>query len=148
MRLVTNDSQTVSDVALTLPSQPSPVEDETLWPREVDLILSAMEAATDESLLNRRQQTRQSYRVRAELSLFAYGPLVPPIILYTRDVSPEGLGFITRERVTLGYNGMVKFVAPNGETISAQCAVYRCREAVNGWYEGSLTFAVEQPLLA
>lgn len=146
MRLVTDES--FANETTTAPLTAPDAAADTLWPREVDLILSAMEAGVNDAVVCRRQSVRRPHRVRAELSLFAHGPLVPPIVLYTRDVTPEGVGFITKERVTLGYNGMIKLVDPEGRVLSAQCGVYRCREAINGWYEGSLTFAVEQPSLA
>ncbi len=144
MRLVTDESPSLEEANL-----PTPLEVEgALWPREVDLILSAMEAGASDTHLCRRRNPRRTHRVRAELSLFAHGPLVSPIVLYTRDVTADGIGFISRERVTLGYNGMIKFASPDGRIISAQCGVYRCRESINGWYEGALMFTVEQPSLA
>ena len=146
MRLVTDDIFTNDSLSIA-PATATVEADPDAWPPEVDLILSAMEAARSD-IADRRTGVRHPRRTKAELNLFAHGPLLPPIVLYTRDIGAGGIGFITRERVTLGYNGMVKLTVPNGQVISLHCAVYRCREAVNGWYEGALTFAVEHPELA
>ena len=56
------------------------------WPAEVDLIISALEAAGD-AHDNRRQHPRMSYRVMADLRLFTDPPGIAPWRLYTRDVS-------------------------------------------------------------
>ena len=143
MRLVTEECSNNDK----LPAEAAPQN--PAWPIEVDMILSAMEAArTDASdLSDRRKHPRATRRVQAELQLFAHNPLQPPIQLYTRDISASGIGFITRERLTLGYNGLVAIHLNEKETITAQCNVYRCREAINGWYEGALAFTVEQPTL-
>lgn len=115
------------------------VDSDLDWPLEVDLILSAMDAAQP-SGAERRRAPRFQCRVRADLRLFSEPDFASPIALYTRDLTARGLGFITRNRLPLGYGGMVEFVAPNGQAIRAQCTIYRCRESVNGWFEGALNF--------
>ena len=112
------------------------------WPAEVDLILSALEAggAAEE----RRRTQRMDYRVRAQLQLFADPPTADPWILYTRDVNPKGLGFITRHRLPLGYGGKIQLPSPTGQIINIHCTLYRCREAAQGWFEGALYFNRDQ----
>src|SRR4051812_3151297 len=102
---------------------PAPAE---LWPQEVDLILSAMEAggATHDE---RRKHPRVSYRTVARLRLFSDAAGTEPWKLYTRDVSVRGVGFITEHRLPLGYGGMVELAAPrSGRVVSAQGTLFRC----------------------
>ena len=65
-------------------------------------------------------------------------------VIYTRDVTSRGMGFITRHRLPLGYGGVVHLRGPNGEELCIDCTVRRCRETVHGWFEGSLSFNREQ----
>lgn len=107
------------------------------------MILSAMEAVPKPGMEKRAHQ-RLNYRVQAKLTLFADGPMAEPWTLYTRDVDPRGLGFISRDRLPLGYGGWVDVQTPNGRTTRIACTLYRCREAIPGWYEGALYFNREQ----
>src|SRR5687768_949445 len=116
-----------------------------LWPAQVDLILSALEAGRPErSAPNRRSTSRTPYRVRALLRLFSDQDGAEPWLLYTRDVSPKGMGFITPHRLPLGYGGEVEFPGPDGRQLVIAATLLRCRIAVPGWFEGSLYFNREQ----
>jgi hypothetical protein len=114
------------------------------WPAEVDLILSAMDAGITEADMNRRCVARASYRVRGELRLFSDRNDSPAWIVYTRDVDRRGLGFLTRDRLPLGYGGWIELPAPNGRMMKIHCTLFRCRPAASGWYEGALYFNREQ----
>ena len=117
------------------------------WPPEVDLILSAMEAA-EGTHSERREHTRQPYRMRAALRLFSDLPDTPLWTLYTRDVNERGLGFITRHRLPLGYGGWIELATPRGRKMRIHCTLFRCREAVKGWFDGALYFNREQHVFA
>jgi hypothetical protein len=84
------------------------------------------------------------YRVRAQLQLFADPPGADPWILYTRDINPKGLGFITRHRLPLGYGGKIQLPSPTSQIVTIHCTLYRCREAAQGWFEGALYFNRDQ----
>ena len=116
---------------------------EPTWPAEVDLILSAMEAA-EGIAPERREHGRLPYRVRADLRLFSDIAGTDPWTLYTRDVNARGLGFITPHRLPLGYGGTVDLMTPRGRKLRVHCTLFRCREAVKGWYDGALYFNREQ----
>jgi hypothetical protein len=154
MRLVKDDNRANPALPPLAKADPcahdpsTPAATATEWPAEVDMILSAMEAVSLESADNRRRGTRSAYRVCAQLRLFADMPLTPPTPLYTRDLHARGIGFITQERLPLGYGGIVDFTLPNGTPVSVHCTVYRCREAVNGWFEGALHFSRDQEIEA
>src|SRR2546423_405757 len=87
---------------------------------------------------------RPAYRAEASIKLFSDTPQAPPWTLYVRDISPKGLGFVTRHRLPLGYGGMLTIVGPHGKTLKIDCTLLRCREAVQGWFEGSMYFNREQ----
>ena len=136
---------------IKLPRPERPADE--LWPPEVDLILSAMEAAHGDPHVDphaelaapeRRHGGRAPYRVRAALRLFSDAPGEGPWSLYTRDVDRRGMGFITSRRLPLGYGGTVELHAPNGRKLIVPCTLFRCRQTVQGWYEGALHFNREQ----
>ena len=114
------------------------------WPREVELILSALEAAGAQHD-NRRRYPRMPYRAIAALRLYSDPAGNDPWRLYTRDISVRGLGFITPHRLPLGYGGVVQIPTPRtGRLVSVAGTLFRCREVSPGWFEGSLYFNREQ----
>ena len=110
------------------------------WPAEVDLILSAMEAGKLAAPERREGSGRTAYRVRASLRLFSDPSNAEPWRLYTRDIDPRGLGFLSPQRLPLGYGGFVELFSPRGTRMKIQCTLFRCRVVVAGWYEGALYF--------
>jgi hypothetical protein len=121
----------------------TPIRREAL-PKEVEFILSALEAGQFAGATRRRTQ-RAPYRVSASLKLFSDTPQAPPWQLYVRDVNAKSLGFVTRHRLPLGYGGLLTLTSPDGRKLSIDCTLLRCREAVQGWFEGSMYFNREQP---
>src|SRR3982751_2821087 len=87
-------SEEVSMSVAETPPAPAPsqasVDSTEPWPREVELILSALEAARHDD--TRRRNARKRYRARGELRLFSDLPGVGPWKLFTRDVSARGVG--------------------------------------------------------
>ena len=124
----------------------APARDEA-WPREVEMILSALEAGAHHD--DRRRHPRMPYRVVAELRLFSDTAQDAPWKLYVRDVSVRGLGFVTPHRLPLGYGGVVQLAAPgSGRMVSVNGTLFRCREVTRGWFEGALYFNREQWIFA
>ena len=114
-------------------------------PAKVEMILSAMDSGQYGSgSSDRRAAPRLSYRVRGLLSLFVDDTTTAPRVLYTRNVSARGLGFISEHRLPLGYGGFIEFAGPDGRPLRVQCTLHRCREAAPGWFEGALCFNREQ----
>jgi hypothetical protein len=124
------------------PHAPVHPSDADAWPREVELILSALEAGQQHD--NRRRHPRSRHRVRAQLRLFSDLAGDGPWTLYTRDVSARGVGFITPHRLPLGYGGTVELPGPDGQLVTANGTLFRCREVSPGWYEGAIYFNREQ----
>lgn len=116
-------------------------------PPQVELILSALE--TGRHLADdRRDGPRQPYRVLGRLRLFSDAPHVKPWTVYTRDVHPRGIGFVTPHRLPLGYGGLIELPHPDGGMMTVTCTLFRCRQAAPGWYEGAAYFNREQPEFA
>jgi len=118
--------------------------DDTAASQEAAMVLTALEAAGGRE--NRRQCIRSTYRSIAKLSLFADPPGSSARVLYTRDVNVRGVGFVTRERLPLGYGGILRLAGPRTpeRTFNIPCTLYRCRLAAPGWYEGALQFNRDQ----
>ncbi|HSI36081.1 MAG TPA: hypothetical protein VK986_21035 [Tepidisphaeraceae bacterium] len=119
-------------------------------PVEVEFILSALEAGASTSAgpADRRRGERMKYHVCASLKLYSEPEAGLPWQIFVRDVNPKGLGFLTRHRLPLGYGGILTVVSPQGGVAKIDCTLVRCREAVPGWFEGSMYFNREQGAFA
>lgn len=118
------------------------------------MILSAMDAAGEGRDLipaacdRREEQTvRVRCRVRATLKLFADPEVAEPWTLFLRDLEPRAAGFICPDRMPLGYGGTLTFDGPDGQPLSVDVTLVRCRICYGGWYEGALYFHHNQPEL-
>ena len=129
---------------LTEAPDAAPEASEGQWPAQVDLILSALETGQHPAH-ERRTSRRARYRVRTRLRLFSDPPLASPWIVYTRDIHARGLGFISPNRLPLGYGGLIELPGPDGTLTNVHCTLLRCREAAPGWYECSVYFNRERP---
>lgn len=118
-----------------------------ILPAEAEFILSALEAG-QHSCGDGRKSGRTQYHKPASLKLYSDDPQAPPWHVYVRDIGPQGLGFITRHRLPLGYGGILTIVTPQGKTVRVDCTLLRCREAVQGWFEGGMYFNRHQPCFA
>ena len=117
------------------------------FPPEAELVISALEAAGGRPD-DRRRHPRRHFRAVADLHLFSDAPGTPLWKLYTRDISVRGVGFITRDRLPLGYGGVVQLPGPSGRPMGVNGTLFRCREIGNGWFEGALYFNREQFIFA
>jgi hypothetical protein len=115
----------------------------TALPQEVEFILSALEVGGHDGQ-SRRRSPRRTYRVAAALKLFSDTPQTPEWQIFVRDINSQGLGFVTRHRLPLGYGGILTIASPKGRSMRIDCTLLRCREAVQGWFEGSMYFNREQ----
>jgi len=118
-------------------------EDGAVLPLDARMVLTALETAGWEN--ERRQRRRSAYQVTATLRMFADALAARTRVLDTRDANQRGIGFITRERLPLGYGGMLRLASPKtSKTLNIACTLYRCRMAAPGWYEGALHFNRDQ----
>jgi hypothetical protein len=127
--------------------EPGEADGQEPFPAEVEFILSAMEAAP-KPVHDRRALKRTSYRVRATLRLFSDALDSPPALLYTRNVNPQTIGFLTECRLPLSHGGVIRLPGPDGKAMEAYCTILRCREAAPGWYEGAVYFNRRQHCFA
>jgi hypothetical protein len=136
--------------ALHLPREAAAVqesaEDSSSWTTEAEFVLSALEAA-GLPRLDRRDNDRIVFHTTANLRLYSEVENPKPWQLFVRDVTPRGLGFISRHRLPLGYGGMLHLRCPRGAALAIDCAIRRCRAAANGWFEGAIAFNRPQSAL-
>ncbi len=109
------------------------------FPQNVQFIISALEAGP-RPLLERQKVKRSIYRVCATLELFSDKPETPRRILYTRNVSPQAMGFLSDHPLPLSHGGIVRLPGPSGGILRIACTVLRCRQAAPGWFEGAVYF--------
>jgi len=124
--------------AREMTAEVEPKGDTEEWPKELDFVLSALEAGS--SGHEQRRGARVPYRVVGFLKLYSDLEGAPARAIYTRDVCPRSLGFVTKHRLPLGYGGVVELVDKNGERVQLDCTLLRCREAAPGWFEGAMYF--------
>jgi len=114
------------------------------FPQEVEFIISALEAGPP-PIEDRHKVRRCSYRVRASLRLFSHLPDTPPKIVFTRNVSPQAMGFLSDHPLPLSHGGTIHIAAPSGSVMRIACTILRCRQAAPGWFEGAIYFNRPQP---
>lgn len=118
------------------------------------MILSAMEAAARGRLAptayERRgnDQTRRAFRGEGDLNLFADAEGTKPWKLFLRDADPRAIGFVTPDRLPLGYGGRLQLVLPDGGRVDAEVTIVRCRTCYGGWFEGAAYFHTPQNVFA
>lgn len=117
---------------------------EESWPADVDFIVSALEAAGAGAGFDKRRAVRVPYRAVGHLKLYSAGADEAAISVYTRDVCPRSLGFVTQAALPLGYGGILTLKGPDGQELRLDVTLLRCREAVPGWFEGALYFNRQQ----
>lgn len=117
---------------------------EETWPADVDFILSALEAGVSNAHVDKRQAVRLPYRAIGHLKLYSAPLDEPATTIYTRDVCPKSLGFVTQSRLPLGYGGILTIKGPDGQEMRLDVTLLRCREAVPGWFEGAVYFNRQQ----
>lgn len=119
------------------------------------MILSAM-AAGDGAAKRERPEyerrggrfSRRRFEAPALLRLWADGEGGEPWFLYTRDAEPRGLGFVTPDRLPLGYGGSLAVTVPDGRSLQLDVTLVRCTACSGGWYQGGLTFVRPQHVFA
>ncbi|HZZ45053.1 MAG TPA: hypothetical protein VFE58_19105 [Tepidisphaeraceae bacterium] len=112
-------------------------------PGDLDFILSALEAGATSAQMDKRQGFRIPYRAVGKLKLYS-AQNGERVTVYTRDVCPRSLGFVSQEQLPLGYGGILELKGPDGREMRLDVTLLRCREAVPGWFEGALYFNRQQ----
>ena len=113
------------------------------FPSDVEFMISALEAGPKPPI-DRQKFKRVKYRVRSLLRLYSEGAEAPPILMYTRNISNQAVGFLCPRLLPLSHGGIVMIPNLNGDLEKIACVVLRCREAAPQWYEGALHFVRAQ----
>jgi hypothetical protein len=116
----------------------------TELPADVAMVMSALEAGRHGRAGDRRAGHRRPLRVAAAVRLYADADR-PPVVVYTRDVGGRNVGFLTRERLPLGYGGTIELPGPAGDPVRVACVLLRCSPCAPGWYDASAAFNRLQP---
>jgi hypothetical protein len=125
-------------------SPAGPAPEHGPFPRDVEFVISAMEAGPRPAA-ERQRLPRAKYRMRAMLTLYSDAPDQPPALLYTRHVNRQAVGFLTNRPLSLSHGGTLSIRSPLGKMMQIPCTVLRCRQAAPGWYEGAVYFNRQQP---
>jgi hypothetical protein len=129
----------IMSAAKVLPEEPAVTQSVEELERQAEFILSALDAGQYRRT-ERRHAPRVRYRVRGTIRLYSEPDGADPKIIFTRDVCPRCLGFVTPHRLPLGYGGILELQDPDGNQIRLDCTLLRCHETVDGWFEGSVYF--------
>lgn len=98
----------------------------------------------EEPRVDRRSRPRLKYRTVAKLQ--PGGADDENITLYTRDADPKGSGFVSNTPLAEDQEAMLNVPGPDGQPRRIACRVKRSRPIADGWFEGCVEFAGEQPV--
>jgi len=98
--------------------------------------------------IERRRVMRSSYRTQAWLQPADETGAIRPPLIHTRDLDPNGLGFIARQDLSALGDAVLHLPATNGRPVRVPCRVRRSREFDNGWFEGVVEFLQQQPMFS
>jgi hypothetical protein len=98
-------------------------------------------------LIDRRHRPRVPLAVRASLAPADDTGAVRPPAIRTRDLSPLGLGFLSRQDLSVLGEAVLRLPGGAGRVVCVACRIRRSRELGNGWYDGLVEFLQPQPEL-
>jgi len=98
-------------------------------------------------LIDRRHRPRVPLAVRASLAPADDTGAVRPPAIRTRDLSPLGLGFLSRQDLSVLGEAVLRLPGVAGRVVCVACRIRRSRELGNGWYDGLVEFLQPQPEL-
>ncbi len=131
----------VSAVARPAPPPPPPK------PVALPSAEEAMDGPDPRPLIDRRQMPRVAFAAAAALApADATGAVRQPAIR-TRDLNPLGLGFVSRQDLSVLGEAVLRLPGPSGRVVCVPCRVRRSRELGNGWFDGLVEFLQPQPML-
>ena len=113
-------------------------EHEDRYQRRAHAMIATMDQAnrpTDD----RREQHRHRHLSRSTLQVET-GETCREIVLYTRDVTERGVGFLAAGDLQPNTRGKVEIPGPTGEPIEVAGQLIRTRTIGSGWHEGYVRF--------
>ena len=88
---------------------------------------------------DRREADRTRFVAQARLRWTDHGDQ-QHTTLYTRDLTHEGVGFISHGELAPAARGTVELPGPAGKTVEAEAQIVRTKAFANGWQEGYVEF--------
>jgi hypothetical protein len=111
------------------------------WPLEARAATFVLEAAAgDASTLERRNIPRPPCRIEATLSPADDPAALGEVLIYTRDIDRGHLGFICHRELPQGYRVDLHLTIEHAGPLHISATIIRCRQFMEGWYEGVLRF--------
>ena len=106
-----------------------------------------MDGPDPRPLIDRRHLPRVAFAAAAALApADATGAVRPPDIR-TRDLNRLGLGFLSRQDLSVLGEAELRLPGVTGRVVCVPCRVRRSRELGNGWFDGLVEFLQPQPML-
>ena len=80
-----------------------------------------------------------AYHVQARLWLGDSSREAAPIDVYTLDMNPYAIAFLTPRALAPGAAVLIEFKNEQGQPHEMKFSVYRCRQFRDGWFEAVVT---------
>jgi hypothetical protein len=120
-----------------------PVQDDLEpWPPEAREMMSRLSDSFP-PMMERRRIPRKRYRVEASIVLLHGKQDEQDMKLYTRDINPWALGFISPHALPAYEHAMVQMPGMDGRMLRIKCLIRRCTSLEAGWFQGVIDFERE-----
>ncbi len=106
----------------------------TKWPLEIRALLESLSRPT---LVEQERRTRQRTPFRLTATIHA-GRDQEPVEVYLRDYDDRAVAFVGSIFLAKDQHVELEIPDPNGTTRRVKCRVGRCRQFIDGWFEGML----------
>jgi hypothetical protein len=122
-----------------------PVQDDLApWPAEAREMMSRLNDSFP-PMMERRRIPRKRYRVEARVALVHAEADAQEMKLYTRDINPWALGFISPHALPAYEHAIIHMPGEDGTILRIKCLIRRCRSFAPGWHQGVIDFEREYP---
>jgi hypothetical protein len=107
------------------------------WPLEVRALFDALSQPVAVQR-ERRKGKRVKFRVEAQLLIPADKQDPAPLKVYLRDYDDRAVAFLSSQALQIGEPVELELPMSNGAVRRVRCKVGRCRQFLDGWFEGVL----------
>lgn len=109
-----------------------------------ELLESTVESVTGDrgqGEAERRVNPRVGLRCRTKISIYENGVLQPPLAVWTRDISKEGIGIMSSRHLKVGTRFVIRLPRKHGEDSLLLCTTRNCADLADGIYAIGASFA-------